>query len=175
MPEEKTSSGLYGARGNIRGREADSPTIRLGPLRQTNQWPSSLIPHFYAGCPSCRNPPNLSWLGTGTKYAGLHTDRWIKMKQVLFFVRTDENWVIIQALLWVKMHKNSVKYNNDVAMCYCRVFYVCFDRRRLSWPDRILASLCLVITIVVYLRYQQIHLVSTDWWSTLSGSMRRWV
>ena len=35
--------------------------------------PSS--PQFYAGCPSCRNPPNLSWLGTGTKYAGLHTRR----------------------------------------------------------------------------------------------------
>ena len=26
--------------------------------------------HFYAGCPSLHNPPNLSWLGTGTKYAG---------------------------------------------------------------------------------------------------------
>ena len=23
-------------------------------------------PHFYAGCPSCCNPPNLSWLMTGT-------------------------------------------------------------------------------------------------------------
>jgi len=23
--------------------------------------------------PSWHNPPNLSWLGTGTKYAGLHT------------------------------------------------------------------------------------------------------
>ena len=29
--------------------------------------------HLYAGCPSCCNPPTLSWLGTGTKYAGLHT------------------------------------------------------------------------------------------------------
>jgi len=28
--------------------------------------------HFYAGCPSWHNPPNLSWLGMGTKYAGLH-------------------------------------------------------------------------------------------------------
>jgi len=35
--------------------------------------PTSVIPHFYAGCPSCRNHPNLSWLGTGTKYGGLHT------------------------------------------------------------------------------------------------------
>jgi len=30
---------------------------------------------FYDGGPSWHNPPNLSWLGTGTKYAGLHT-RW---------------------------------------------------------------------------------------------------
>jgi len=28
---------------------------------------------FYDGCASCHNPPNLSWLGTGTKYAGWHT------------------------------------------------------------------------------------------------------
>ena len=34
-----------------------------------------LPPQFYAGCPSLRNPPNLSWLGKGTKYAGLHTWR----------------------------------------------------------------------------------------------------
>ena len=39
----------------------------------TNQRPTSLIPHFYARCPSCLNPPNLSWLETGTKRAGLHT------------------------------------------------------------------------------------------------------
>jgi len=39
----------------------------------TNQQPTSIIPHFYARCPSCRNPPTLSWLWTGTKYAGLRT------------------------------------------------------------------------------------------------------
>jgi len=33
--------------------------------------PSS--PNFYAGCPSVHNLPNLSWLGTGTEFAGLHT------------------------------------------------------------------------------------------------------
>ena len=42
----------------------------------TSQQPTSLIPHFYARCPSCHNPSNLSWLGTGTKYAGLHT-QWL--------------------------------------------------------------------------------------------------
>ena len=32
--------------------------------------------HFYTRCPCRHNPPNLSGLGTGTKYAGLHT-RWL--------------------------------------------------------------------------------------------------
>jgi len=54
--------------------EASAPTIRLdatpsGPSMPPH--PSS--PQFYAGYPSCRNPPNLSCLGTGTKYAALHT------------------------------------------------------------------------------------------------------
>jgi len=54
--------------------DADTPTIWLGTTPSTlisDPPPSS--PHFYIGCPSCYNPPNLSWLGTGTKYAGLHT------------------------------------------------------------------------------------------------------
>jgi len=57
--------------------ETDTPTIRLGAT------PSGLISdpppsssYFYARCPSCRNPLNLSWLVTGTKYAGLHT-QWL--------------------------------------------------------------------------------------------------
>ena len=47
--------------------EADAPTIRLGATPSglvSNPSPSS--PHFYARCPSCRSPPNLSWLWTGT-------------------------------------------------------------------------------------------------------------
>jgi len=32
----------------------------------TNQQSTSINPHFYAGWRSCHNPPNLSWLGTGT-------------------------------------------------------------------------------------------------------------
>jgi len=59
--------------------EADTLTIRLGatPARIISDPPFS-SPYFYAGCPSCRNPPNLSWLETGTKYeyAGLHT-QWL--------------------------------------------------------------------------------------------------
>ena len=37
--------------------------------------PTSIIPQFYAEYPFCRNPSNLSWLETGTKYDGLHTWR----------------------------------------------------------------------------------------------------
>ena len=44
---------------------------------QTNWCPHLCHPHhFYTGRPSLHNPPNLSWLGTGTKCAGLHT-RWL--------------------------------------------------------------------------------------------------
>ena len=53
-----------------RGRYIDHPSGRHSI--RTNQQPTS-IPHFYARCPSCRNPSMLSWVGTGTKYAGLHT------------------------------------------------------------------------------------------------------
>jgi len=48
-------------------QEADTLTICIGttPSGPISNPPPS-IPHFYAGCPSCRNPPNLSWHGTGT-------------------------------------------------------------------------------------------------------------
>jgi len=57
-----------------KGRYTDSPA-GCHPL-QTNWCPLLHHPHhFYAWCLSCCNPPNLSWLGTGTKYSGLHTWR----------------------------------------------------------------------------------------------------
>jgi len=70
------SSGFYGARQDISGRHTNNQAGRhsIG----TNQRPTSLLPHFYAGCASCRNPPNLSWLGTCTKYSGLHT-QWLAL------------------------------------------------------------------------------------------------
>jgi len=58
--------------------QADAPTIWMDyhPI-QTNWCPHLCHPHhFYTECGSFHNPPNLSWLGTGTKYAGLHT-RWL--------------------------------------------------------------------------------------------------
>jgi len=70
VPEE-SFFGLYGARyGDSRVRHTANPAGRHSI--QTNQQPTS-IPHFCAGCPFYRNAPNLSWLGTGTKCAGLHT------------------------------------------------------------------------------------------------------
>jgi len=53
--------------------EADTPTIQLATT------PSGLIsdppPSSPIFTPDAlrHNPPTLSWLGTGTKYAGLHT------------------------------------------------------------------------------------------------------
>jgi len=47
-----------------RGRYTDNLGRRhsIGPISNP---PPSITP-FYAGCPSCRDPPNLSWFGTGT-------------------------------------------------------------------------------------------------------------
>jgi len=58
--------------------QAKAPTIQMDCHPIQIKWcPHLCHPHhFYAGCPSSHNPPNLSWLGTGTKYAGLHT-RWL--------------------------------------------------------------------------------------------------
>ena len=45
----KSSSGLYGTRGDIRGKHTNNPALRH--FIQTNQWPTSLIPPFL-----CRKP-----------------------------------------------------------------------------------------------------------------------
>jgi len=47
------------------GRHTDSPRRRHS-IRTNQQSTSTNPPNFYAGCPSCRNTPNLSWLGTVT-------------------------------------------------------------------------------------------------------------
>jgi len=81
--QKKSSSGLYGAREDNSGRHTDHPAGCHSI--QTNQQFTSITPHFYAGCPSCCNPPTLSWLGTGTKYAGLHT-QWRGYPYVIYSV-----------------------------------------------------------------------------------------
>jgi len=53
---------------------ADTPTIQLGatPSGQISN-PSPTSPHFYAGCPSCRNPHYILALNRHQIFAGLHT------------------------------------------------------------------------------------------------------
>jgi len=56
----------------------------------TTSGPSPLSAHFYAGWTSCHNPPTLSWLGTGTKYVGLHT-----LRLGLMHTYTSHNYIQI--------------------------------------------------------------------------------
>ena len=51
--------------------EAEALTIRLDATPSGLQVPHLHHPPFYAKCPFCHNPANLSWLGTGTKYCWL--------------------------------------------------------------------------------------------------------
>jgi len=71
-------SGCYGAGKDNRGTDNLSgphPIWTIGA-------PSSITPHFYAEHPFCCNPPNLSWLGTGTENnAALHT-WWLGLKTI---------------------------------------------------------------------------------------------
>ena len=74
------SSGFSGAICKMKITQADTPAIQMDchPI-QTNWCPHFCnTHHFYARCHSWHNPPNLSWLEAGTKYAGLHT-RWLIM------------------------------------------------------------------------------------------------
>jgi len=59
----------------IKMTQTDAPTIRMTCHPILTHWCPRLCHrhHFYAECPSWTNHPILSWLGTGTKYALLHT------------------------------------------------------------------------------------------------------
>ena len=68
---------------------------------QTNQQSiSTNFPHFYAGCPSCRNPANLSWLGTGTGICCIaYPVAWLKKQPMPLITKCslllqveEENW-----------------------------------------------------------------------------------
>jgi len=87
------SSGVFVAREDNRSRHTDHPDgcHSIWP----NQWPSSIIPHFYGRCASCHNPPNLSWLGRGTKYAALHT-QWVGYS---IYTSRLQYWYNIHSLL----------------------------------------------------------------------------
>jgi len=71
--QEETLCYLLGFMMQGKITEADALTIWLDytlcELSMAFSALTSIIPPFYARYLSCRNPPNLSWLGTGTKYA----------------------------------------------------------------------------------------------------------
>jgi len=58
-------TGFYGAGKDNIGKCTDNPPERhpIGIIGA----PTSTIPHFYAEWLLCCNPPNLSWLWTGTE------------------------------------------------------------------------------------------------------------
>jgi len=98
---QKRTSGLYGARKDNRGRHTDHLGGRHSIRTNQRFLPPSI---FFAGCPSGRNPPNLSWLGTGTKYAGLrsqwhgldvrvYADIFIIIIMCKFLVRLLQTWI----------------------------------------------------------------------------------
>jgi len=105
--QKKSSSGFYGARED-KQRQTHRPSS-WAPLHPdqsapTGCWlvwmewrpagpPTSIIPPpFCARYPSCRNPPTLSWLGTGTKYAGLHTQWRCETLNMCQFNFNNEWW-----------------------------------------------------------------------------------
>jgi len=65
----------------IKITQADAPSIRMDCHSIQTNWCHSH--YFYAGCPFWHNTPNLSWIGTGTKYAGLHTHTPDKILKIL--------------------------------------------------------------------------------------------
>jgi len=112
--QKKSFSGLYGAREDNIGRHTDHPA-GCNSI-QTHQRPTSIISHFYAGCPSCCNPPTLS----SSKYAGLHT-QW----------RGYTQWIIS-----VTSH-----CKQQVCVCVNEVGYECwllyqYSRRSAQWPHK---------------------------------------
>jgi len=99
--------------------EADAPTIRLGAT------PSKLlVPHlhlFYAKCPLCLNPPNLSWLRTGTYWCWL-------ANLVAWFLKTQKgrksqtitiNLAAIKSDIanWINVHWASEEFNVESNNC----------------------------------------------------------
>jgi len=113
--------------------EADTPTIQLSATPSgliSDPPPSSL--HLYAACPSCCNPPTLSWLGTCTRYAGLHT-QWCGSIQ--FNTKWKKNKfggrkVVGQAIMVAHWAQKKKKWMGECLPCpigsTANVIYSCF-------------------------------------------------
>ena len=128
--------------------EVGTQTIWLGttPSRLISDPPS----HFYTRCPSCHNPPILSWLGTGTKYTGLHsqwlgypcdkavntkTYRNIPLTQVTIFMtcyydfieRTPDRWRYLWLCAWLCPHRLIVSYQLHITRC--NQMQICINKK----------------------------------------------
>jgi len=119
--QKKSSSGLHGAReDNMRQTHRQSSGRHS---IQINQRPTSIIPHFYAGCHSCCNSLNLSWLATGTKYHAFHT-QWRGSVSALQW--TIKCWKLL-TVAWVSVVYTSVVccMLSDVLLtkCYFHLLY----------------------------------------------------
>ena len=88
--------------------------------------PVSAIPSiFYAICRSLHNPANLSWLGTGTKYAGLHT-RWLGASACVVFILLQKIQKVAKCTFWYRLTRvvpdrvqGDVKWLCVVCLCNC--------------------------------------------------------
>jgi len=97
---EKSSSGLYSAREDIRGRHNDNLDGRHS--NQTHQQPTIIIPSFLCQIPLLLQPFQFILLGTGTKYAGLHT-QWFGYSVA---------WLIQGLVMIKKIFNHVIKYLN---------------------------------------------------------------
>jgi len=68
-------------------RSSTTTRVRHSPTLTYPDWcPYLHHPHhFYTRCSSCHNHPNLSWLGTGINYAGLH-NQWSGYRQTKYYL-----------------------------------------------------------------------------------------
>ena len=137
VPEENLLLDFYCAREDNRGRHTDHLAGRHSVW--TNQWPTSIIPPL-CQMPFLPQPPTLSWLGTITKYAGLHTQccghsgrnkLTISTISIIYYVshaKFDALWSIF--ILFPRSH-----YNPPITVLYLFWFLVinllsvlwCFD------------------------------------------------
>jgi len=78
--------------------------------------PSS--PIFHARCPSCCNPLTLSWLGTSTKYVGLHT------QYTIYSIAGNDGKTSTTCLLLTRFIRKHlfVKTGRQMIACYVQQF-----------------------------------------------------
>jgi len=108
--------------------QAEAPSSRMDC--QTNWCPHLCHPHhFYARCPFWRNPPNLFWFGTGTKYAGLHA-QWLGCvhTKAVVAMSCSKWWMpnVTWCDRWVQLDSQQLLLSDCSVQPCCAVYiYVC--------------------------------------------------